>query len=450
MIERQRLCELNDAPEQPGDYVLYWMQNSQRAAFNPALEVAIGEANRLGLPVLVAFGLTSDYPEANARHYAFMLQGLAETESALRQRGLRFVIRLGNPDDVALDLAQQAALIVCDRGYLRPQLRWRARVAAEAGRRVLQVEGDVVVPVELASTKSELAARTLRPKLLKLRDEFLRPLRHNTPSHSAEHIDLGSDVDLSDVPALLERLRIDQSVSPVANFRGGYAEAKRRLDEFITARLPRYVATRARPGEAKVATLSPYLHFGQISPVEVALAASNAEAAVEDRAAFLEELIVRRELAMNFVNTTPNYDQYDCLPEWAQHSLAAHKQDRREHVYAFDQLARAGTHDPYWNAAMQEMLLTGYMHNYMRMYWGKKVLEWSQSPQQGYATLLRLNNMFFLDGRDANSYMNVGWVFGLHDRPWPERPIFGKVRSMTAGGLRRKTDIDDYVRKWQL
>ena len=135
---------------------------------------------------------------------------------------------------------------------------------------------------------------------------------------------------------------------------------------------------------------------------------------------------------MNFVHTTPNYDRYDCLPEWARQTLAAHRRDRREHVYSFDQLARADTHDPYWNAAMREMLLTGYMHNYMRMYWGKKVLEWSPSPEEGYATLLRLNNKFFLDGRDANSYANVGWVFGLHDRPWPERPIFGKVRSMTA------------------
>ncbi len=447
MIEPQRLTELNDAPEQPGDYVLYWMQNSQRAEFNPAVEMAIAEANRLGLPVLVGFGLTADYPEANARHYAFMLEGLAETEHALRQRGLGFVIRLGGPDDVALGLAQRAALVVCDRGYLRPQRRWRARVAAEAGRRVLRVEGDVVVPVELVSTKSEIGARTLRPKLLRVRDQFLHPLSRQHPAHSAKRIEVRSDVDLSDIPALLERLRIDHSVSPVANFHGGYKQAKRRLDEFVARRLQRYVAARAHPGEAEVSTLSSYLHFGQISPVEVALAARGAETADENTASFLEELVVRRELAVNFVDTMPNYDRYDCLPEWARETLAAHRRDRREHVYSFDQLARADTHDPYWNAAMREMLLTGYMHNYMRMYWGKKVLEWSPSPEEGYATLLRLNNTFFLDGRDANSYANVGWVFGLHDRPWPERPIFGRVRSMTAAGLKRKTDVDNYVRK---
>ncbi len=447
MIDPRRCSSLNDAPEQPGDYVLYWMQNSQRAAFNPALEVAVAEANRLGLPVLVGFGLTGDYPEANARHYAFMLEGLAETRQALRRRRLGFVIQLGSPDDIALKLARRAALVVCDRGYLRPQRQWRTRVAAEAGRRVLQVEGDVVVPVELVSAKAEIGARTLRPKLLRMRDQFLQPLRRQQPAHSAERIEIRSKVDLADIPALLERLRVDHIASPVTYFRGGYKEAKRRLDQFVSRRLQRYAVGRAHPGEAEVSTLSPYLHFGQISPVEVALAARNADAANENRASFLEELIVRRELAINFVHTTPNYDRYDCLPEWARATLSAHRRDRREHVYGFDQLARADTHDPYWNAAMREMLLTGYMHNYVRMYWGKKVLEWSGSPEEGYATLLRLNNTFFLDGRDENSYANVGWVFGLHDRPWPERPIFGKVRSMTASGLRRKTDIDAYVRK---
>jgi deoxyribodipyrimidine photo-lyase len=447
VIEPERLIELNDAPEQPGDYVLYWMQNSQRAEFNPALEVAIAEANRLGLPVLVGFGLTADYPEANARHYAFMLEGLAETEYALRQRGLGFTVGLGSPAAVVLRLAQKAALLVCDRGYLRRQRQWRAEVAAKAGRRVLQVEGDVVVPLELVSTKPEIGARTLRPKSLRFRDRFLRPVRRQLPSHSADGIEATGNVELTDIPALLARLGVDHSGSPVGNFQGGYKEAKRRLNEFVTGRLQRYVAARAHPGEAEVSTLSPYLHFGQISPVEVALAARDAGAANENTAAFLEELIVRRELAINFVHTTPDYDRYDCLPEWARQTLAAHKRDRREYVYSFDQLARADTHDPYWNAAMREMLLTGYMHNYMRMYWGKKVLEWSPSPEEGYAALLRLNNRFFLDGRDANSYANVGWVFGLHDRPWPERPIFGKVRSMTAASLRRKTDIDAYVRK---
>lgn len=447
MIESHRLTELNGAPERAGDYVLYWMQQSQRATFNPALETAIAAANRIGLPVLVGFGLTESYPEANARHYAFMLEGLAEVARHLQARGISFVVRRGTPDEVAIRLAQRAALVVCDRGYLRPQKRWRARVAAEAKRRVLQVEGDVVVPVDLVSTLREIGARTLRPKLLRLREKFLHPLACERPSVPANRLGLRSDVDLSDLPALIAQLRIDHSVAAVSAFRGGETEARRRLQTFIADRLDQYASARPHLGEPQVSTLSPYLHFGQISPVEVALAVREAQTGTDDRASYLEELVIRRELSMNFVNRVPDYDRYDCLPDWARHTLAAHRTDQRQYLYDYGRLAQAETHDPYWNAAMREMLVTGYMHNHMRMYWGKKVLEWSPSPEEGYATLMRLNNTHFLDGRDANSYANVGWVFGLHDRPWPERPIFGKVRYMNAVGLKRKTDIDVYVRR---
>lgn len=447
MIERERLIELNDAPARAGSYVLYWMQQSQRTEFNPALELAVSEANRLGLPVLVGFGLTESYPEANARHYAFMLEGLAEVERDLTRRGIGFAMRRGAPDQVAIQLGRQAAMIVCDRGYLRPQKQWRASIAAHAGCRVVQVEGDVVVPVELVSGKHEVGARTLRPKLLRWREDFLKPLRRERLRFAAEKPDVRSDVDLTDIPAVLSRLRIDRAVAPVAIFHGGQAEARRRLDRFIKQNLDHYSEARARPGKAQVSALSAYLHFGQISPIEIALVARKSPALKDSRAAYLEELIVRRELSMNFVNFVENYDRYDCLPQWARHTLAAHCRDRRSYIYSYEQLSRAETHDPYWNAAMSEMRDTGYMHNHMRMYWGKKVLEWSPSPEEAYATLLRLNNTFFLDGRDANSYANVGWVFGLHDRAWPERPIFGKVRYMNAEGLRRKTDIDIYARR---
>lgn len=447
MIESHRLAELNGAPECAGDYVLYWMQQSQRVAFNPALETAVAAANRMGLPVAVVFGLTGSYPEANARHYAFMLEGLAETARNLRARGIAFVIRCGTPDAVAIRLAQRAALVVCDRGYLRPQKQWRARVAAEAKRRVIQVEGDVVVPVDLVSTMRETGARTLRPKLSRLREDFLHPLASEQPCMSADRLDIRSDVDLSDIPALIAQLRIDRSVAPVSAFRGGETEARRRLRAFIACRLDQYAAARAHLGEPQVSTLSPYLHFGQISPVEIALAVRAAETGADDRASYLEELVVRRELSMNFVNWRTDYDRYDAVPDWARRTLAAHRMDERQHLYDYGQLAHAETHDPYWNAAMREMLVTGYMHNHMRMYWGKKVLEWSPSPEEGHATLMRLNNTYFLDGRDANSYANVGWVFGLHDRPWPARPIFGTVRYMNAAGLKRRTDVDAYVRR---
>jgi deoxyribodipyrimidine photo-lyase len=448
VVERERLSELNDAPEQRGAYVLYWMQQSQRAVFNPALEVALAAANRLKLPLLVGFGLHDALPRAKARHYAFMLEGLAETARELRERGIGFVIRRGSPDAVILRLARDAALIVCDRGYLRAQQEWRRRVAAGAGRRVLMVEGDVVVPARLASAKQEIGARTLRPKLARLQAKFLVPLRRQRPLVQARRLNMHSDIRLDSVPAVLEQLHIDHSVAPVAAFRGGYSHARRRLRQFVTQRLGRYCAARALPGEPQISTLSPYLHFGQISPVEIALAVSGADAPPAARDSFLEELIVRRELAVNYIATTPQYDRFESLPAWAQRSLNWHAKDVREHLYGYEQLAAGATHDPYWNAAMQETRQTGFMHNYLRMYWGKKVLEWSPTPQEGHATLLRLNNTFFLDGRDASSYANVGWVFGLHDRPWPERPIFGNVRYMNAAGLKRKTDIDVYLRTW--
>jgi deoxyribodipyrimidine photo-lyase len=449
MVERERLSELNSAPERPGAYVLYWMQQSQRAVFNPALETAIAAANRLRLPLVVAFGLIDTLPHAKARHYAFMLEGLAETATALRERGIAFVIRRGSPDEVILALAPRAALIVCDRGYLRAQREWRRKVAQAAGRRVLQVESDVVVPAALASDRQEIGARSLRPKISRLRERFLVPLRRARPLIEARGLRLASDVDLSAVPATLRTLGIDHSVAPVAAFLGGHGAARRRLRQFVAVGLKRYVAARALPGDPRVSMLSPYLHFGQISPVEVALAVREARAAAADRDSYLEELIVRRELAANFVLNNDRYDCFESLPAWAQRTLALHARDARAYTYDFEQLAAAHTHDPYWNAAMQEMRLTGFMHNHMRMYWGKKVLEWSVTPQVGYATLLRLNNSYFLDGRDASSYANVGWVFGLHDRPWPERPVFGNVRYMNAAGLKRKTDIGDYVRTWE-
>lgn len=447
-VEPERICELNGAPERRGRYVLYWMQQSQRASANPALELAIAAANRLELPVLVAFGLTDDFPEANARHYAFMLQGLAATAEELRARGVAFTVRRGAPDEVILALAPAAALIVCDHGYLRIQKAWRARVAAAAGVRVVRVEGDVLVPRASASQQRELGARTLRPKLLRLRDRYLRRPRGLRPRVAGAGLAVPSDVALEDVPAALAALRLDRSVAPVAAFTGGYRAARARLRAFIARDLAHYVSARAQPGQARVSGLSPYLHFGQISPIEVALAVRDAAVPEEPRAAFLEELLVRRELAVNFVDTTEDYDRYQSLPVWAQRSLAAHAGDPRPHRYDYATLARAATHDPYWNAAMRELLLTGYMHNHMRMYWGKKVLEWSAKPEEGYANLLRLNNTHFLDGRDASSFANVGWVFGLHDRPWPERSIFGVVRYMNAAGLERKTDIEVYVGKW--
>jgi deoxyribodipyrimidine photo-lyase len=446
VIDEARIKRLNEREPRDGAYVLYWMQNAQRASGNPALEHAISLANAQRLPVLVGFGLTEAYPEANLRHFAFMLQGLREAASTLAARGIALVARRGEPDRVALDLARDAALVVCDRGYLRHQRRWRQRLAEEARCPVVQVEGEAVVPVEIASTRLEFAARTLRPKLHRVWDAHLRRLDEQDVEVDGSRSAIESSIDLRDLEGTLASLEVDRSVPPVRRFCGGTGEARSRLEAFIAGKLDGYARGRSEPAEWHGSLLSPYLHFGQISPVEVALAVREAgRGGAEDRAAFLEELIVRRELALNFVTFEPDYDRFTALPAWARRTLAEHERDLRPHRYTMSELEAAATHDPYWNAAMAEMVHTGYMHNTMRMYWAKKILEWSGTPQEAFRTTLRLNNRYFLDGRDASSYANVAWALGLHDRPWGERPVFGKVRYMNARGLKRKFDMDAYV-----
>ena len=444
MIHPVRLKVLVDAPSRPGArYVLYWMQQSQRAGFNPALEHALEEANALDLPLLVCFGLAA-FPEANTRHYDFMLRVLAQVRDRLVESGIGFVIRKAPPDRLARTLAEDAALVVCDRGYLRIQRGWRARLAEDLDRRLVQVEGDVVVPIERASDKHEYAARTLRPRLHRIWDEFLEPLAERPVRRRADGLDIASDVDLDDVPGVLAGLKIDAAVGPVRRFKPGEGEARARLAAFVARSLSNYGELRGKPEAGVASHMSPYLHFGQISPVEIALAVRQAPPG-DSRASYLEELIVRRELSMNHVFYEPGYDTYDVLPTWARKTMADHASDPRAFLYTRAQFEAAQTHDPYWNAAMREMRATGYMHNHLRMYWGKKILQWSASPQEAFETTLALNNRWFLDGRDPNSFTNVGWIFGLHDRPWGPQPVFGTVRSMGPNTF-KKFDADAYVR----
>jgi len=444
MIQPERILELNDTPVQDRGVVLYWMQAAQRAEWNHAMETAIRLANKRSKPVVAAFSLTDDFPEANLRHYAFMLQGLKETQAALAKRGIQLLILRGSPEQTIPPLAKQADAVVTDDGYLRIQVQWRRQVAQRCDCRVTEVTTNVIVPVETASEKENFSAGTLRPRIHKHLDTFLVPLKHTKPKHPSLDLAMKS-FDISDIDAALTKLKIDRSVTPSPFYTGGTSQAKKRLKQFIRDKLDDYDTKRNDPLEDCQSNLSPYLHFGQISPLYIALEVLKTDSPGND--SFLEELIVRRELSHNFVYYNPRYDDYNALPAWALRTLNFHAKDKREYVYSQEQFANAETHDPAWNAAQMEMVLTGKMHNYMRMYWSKKILEWSRSPKTAFKIALTLNNTYELDGRDPNGFAGVAWCFGKHDRAWGDRPVFGKVRYMNAAGLKRKFDVDAYIQK---
>jgi len=443
-IEPERIRPANARPIRSGRFVLYWMQAAQRAEWNPALTLAIALGNERKLPVVVGFGLTPNYPEANLRHYAFMVEGLTEVQRKLAERRILFLVRVGNPAEVALELAQEAAAVVMDSGYLRHQRAWRELVAKNSPCLALEVEGEVVVPVRLAYPKEAWSAQALRRKISPLLERFLRPLPELEPEKSSLGLDLPGQ-DLRDPLAVLAGLPLDRSVPPVG-LPSGTEAARARLLEFLEKKLSRYPEDRNNPGVDGTSGLSPYLHFGQISPVEVAWRA--VQVGGPGAQAFLEELIVRRELAVNFVFYNPNYDRFEGLPAWAKETLRQHASDPRPARYTLEELEEARTEDPLWNAAQMELLRTGKIHGYMRMYWGKGFLRGTKDPEEAFRFALHLNNKYALDGRDPSSYAGVGWCFGLHDRPFPERPIFGKVRPMTEAGLRRKFPVETYLARW--
>jgi len=428
-----------------GPHVLLWLQASVRSSCNHALEYAIEQANKLNKPLIACFALTSAYPEASERHFAFLLEGLADTGARLRERGIPLIVRKGDPPKVIITIASDACLVVMDRGYLRHQKRWRQQVAEAIDTPLLQVESDVVVPVDTVSGKEEYAAATIRPKIHRLLDRFLVPLQERKVKQPMP--DPGwESLPWQDPDRILSRLDIDRSVPWVTGFTGGTSEAQRRLREFIDLGLDRFATERNDPNRDALSGMSPFLHFGQVSPLEIALAVKSTGSTSTD--SYLEELIVRRELSVNFVHRNPHHDDIACLPSWAKATLEAHARDRREYVYSQKELEGAKTHDRYWNAAQIQMVRTGKMHGYMRMYWGKKILEWSETPEEAFRTALYLNNRYELDGRDPNGYAGVAWCFGKHDRPWGERPVFGTVRYMNAAGLRRKFDADAYAERW--
>jgi len=433
------------APQADGTAVVYWMQRAQRAVDNPALETAIRTANLLGKPVVVYFQLVSGVPGASMRHYHFVMEGLRDIASDLTRRGVGFVVR-AHPPDGFLGFCEEVrpAVIIGDENPLRDAERHKWTIADRVPAPYWTVDADVIVPSRLLK-KEHYAARTIRPRIHEHLERFLVPVRQHTVRHrwtSSRRLHSLRP----DLPAL-ELLHIDRSIEPTGQFRGGTREARRRLRQFVASSLDGYGRTRNRPERDATSRLSPYLHFGHLGPHTVALAVRDANAPDADRKAFLEELIVRRELAVNFVRFNPYYDQLASAEPWAARTLQAHAADPRPRLYSPQRLERAETHDPLWNAAQEQMVTGGWMHGYLRMYWAKKILEWSPTAADAFAVAVDLNDRYELDGRDPNGYAGIAWaIAGKHDRAWgPERPVFGKIRYMSYASTSRKFDSGTYI-----
>lgn len=437
-----RIQRVFEKPLQPGP-VVYWMHREMRAADNWALIHAAQLAREQGRALCVAFCLARHYSMASLPHFAFLVRGLRTLAASLERLGIPLALVRGEPGRVIPELLRHlgAGLAVTDADPTRLKRQWLGEVAARADIPVVVVDGRNVVPAHVVSDKREHMARTIRPKIQRLLPEFLESF----PEPAAP----GGQALAAPLPPVdWDALEREFGPAP-ALFEPGEQAARKRLEAFLSSGLPRYAGDRNTPVEPACSLLSPYLHFGQISAARAALEVlARGSAPQEARDAFLEQLIVRRELAENFCLYTPNYDSVDCFPAWALQTLEKHRGDPRQLVND-DQLDAADTPDPLWNAAQRQLLATGHMHGWLRMYWAKQVLLWSPDAATALSRVLRMNDSLSLDGRDVNGYAGAAWsIGGVHDRPWPERAVFGVVRSMTLAGAGRKFDVAGFIGKW--
>lgn len=434
-------------PNLTGRCIVYWMQRAQRAEDNPALDVAVQVANLLGKPVVAFLGIIPFYPHGNLRHYTFLSQGVADIAAGLNRRHVGLVFRPW-PDHHLLKFCEEVrpCLVVGDENPMREPEKWRRTVAERSPVPLWTIDADVIVPTKLLR-KEQFAARTIRPRIHALLPEFLGALEN--PSARVPWNPPRGLVSLPADTGFLSRLPLDLSVQPVSGFRGGTREGKQALARFVRERLRGYAQRRNHPDLDGTSQISPYLHFGHLGPHTAALAVRSADVPQEDREAFLEEMIVRRELAINYVQFNSRYDELGGAEPWALRTLQEHAADERQYLYREGQLENAGTHDPLWNAAQKQMVREGWMHGYLRMYWGKKILEWTRSPEEAFEIAVRLNDKYELDGRDPNGYAGIAWaIAGKHDRAWgPERPVYGKVRYMSYASTSRKFNCAAYIRK---
>jgi len=434
---------VKDAPLKKG-VVVYWMSREQRARDNWAFVYAQEVALEQQCPLMVVFCLVDDFLGATMRQYGFMLKGLEKVDQDLREKQIPFCLITGDPEKEIPKFLQRnkAGALVTDFDPLRIKRRWKRSVARDINIPFYEIDAHNIVPCWEASGKQEFGAYTIRPKINRLIPEYVKSIpglkRH--PFGIKKYC-------RNDFQKIAKRLTIARDVTEVPWLKPGENEARKVLKNFISRKLCDYGTQRNDPTLDGQSHISPYLHFGQISAQKVALEVIRSHASQPVKDAFLEELIVRRELSDNFCLYNKNYDNPEGFPDWAQKTLKVHARDKRAYTYTLKQCERAQTHDDLWNAAQTEMVATGKMHGYMRMYWAKKILEWSKTPAEAMKIAIYLNDTYELDGRDPNGYAGIAWSMGgVHDRAWGERPIFGKIRYMSYNGCRSKFDVAKYIR----
>ena len=442
IVNEKRIHQLNRGQASSGP-IIYWMSREQRVHDNWGLLYARNLAGD-NQPLIVVFCLATSFPGATLRHYDFMFKGLQEVERELQAYGIPLVVLTGDP---GIGLSQfcfqsKAGAVVTDFDPLRIKQEWQRQVGSRLSIPLIEVDGHNVIPARIVSTKQEYAARTIRPKIHKMSEEFLEGFPALQPVQSQSHV-----FDPVDWTTVKRDVDIEDG-GTVVSLASGPEAANEALSDFLHNRLYGYARKRNDPNEEGTSRLSAYFHFGQLAPQRAALAVASSGKG-EDQEVYLEELIVRRELSDNFCLHNPHYDSLQGAAPWALKTLNEHRNDPRDFTYTYEQFERADTHSALWNAAQNQLLKTGFMHGYLRMFWAKKILEWSNSPEEAHSIALRLNDRYQMDGRDPNGYVGVLWsIGGLHDRAWKTRPVYGSIRYMNERGCRRKFDVDSFCRQW--
>jgi len=436
--------------------VLYWMWRDKRVQDNWALLHSQAEALKRGVPLHVAVCVPPTHGHMTLRHYSFMLEGLKEVEKELVQLGIGFHLMPGEPPKCLTPSflsSLQVGLLVADFSPLREHRAWLAALEKNLSKTVpiQQVDAHNVVPVWVTSDKQEYAARTIRSKITNKLSYYLTAFPPVVSHPTAPQ----KKVAKADFDAVYASLKVDRDgwgVAPVdQHFTPGTQAGLVNLEGFVSSRLRHYSTDRNDPTKSALSNMSPWVNHGQVSMQRAVLyVKAEGKSHSASVTSFVEEAVVRRELSDNFCFYNPNYDSIRGASDWAQKTLADHAKDKREYLYSREELEEGKTHDDLWNAAQLQLVQEGKMHGFLRMYWAKKILEWTKSPEQALEEALRLNDRFALDGNDPNGYVGVMWsVAGIHDQGWGERKVFGKIRYMNYAGCKRKFDVNKFVTKYK-